>query len=131
MPLGGELPIPPTPRHLSSRGWRDPVEELPSKGYFSTRDDAFPGIIFALKLLSSSAIGVILMNSYREKDASVAAETYMPPTAPRMGENLKITICDLKPYIEQEKKDIRIEETVRPSNRRRRLRIYIPSLTLK
>ena len=71
------------------------------------------------------------MNSYREKNASVAAETYMAPLAPRMGENLKIMICDLKPYIEQEKKDITIEKTPRPSNRRRRLRIYIPSLTLK
>jgi hypothetical protein len=71
------------------------------------------------------------MNSSREKNASVAGQTYIPPLAPRMGENLKITICDLKPYIEQEKKDIRIDETAPPSNRRRRLRIYIPSLTLK
>ena len=100
-------------------------------GYFSTRDDAFTGIIFALKLLSRSATGVIFMNSYRENNTNVTDETYMPPLTPRTGENLKITTCDLKPYIEQEKKDIRIEETVRPSNRRRRLRIYIPSLTLK
>jgi hypothetical protein len=71
------------------------------------------------------------MSSYREKNTSVADETYMPPLAPRMGENLKFTIYDLNPYIEQEKKDIRIEETARPSNRRRKLRIYIPSLTLK
>ena len=71
------------------------------------------------------------MNSYRENNTSVADETYMPPLAPRTGENLKITICDLKPCIEQEKRDIRIEETARPSNRRRRLRIYIPSLKLK
>jgi hypothetical protein len=72
------------------------------------------------------------MNSYhREKNASVAGETYMPSLTPRMGENLKITTCDLKPFIEQEKRDIRIEETARPSNRRRRLRIYIPSLKLK
>jgi hypothetical protein len=71
------------------------------------------------------------MNSYREKNASMVAETYMPPSAPRIGENLKITMGDLKPYIEQEKKDIRIEETARRSNRRRRLRIYIPSLRLK
>ena len=71
------------------------------------------------------------MNSYREKNPSVAADTYMPPLAPMMGENFKIAICNLKPYIEQEKKGIRIEETARPSRRRRRLRIYIPSLTLK
>jgi hypothetical protein len=117
--------------NAAPHGWRYPVDELPSEGYFSTRDDAFGGIIFVLKLLSSSATGVIFMNSYREKNASVVAETYMPPFSAEDRRNLKITMGDVKPYIEQEKKDIGIEETARPSNRRRRLGIYIPSLTLK
>jgi hypothetical protein len=37
----------------------------------------------------------------------------------------------LESYIEQKQKDVRTKETKRPSNRRRRLRIYIPSLPLK
>jgi hypothetical protein len=71
------------------------------------------------------------MKLYREKNASVAGETYMPPLAQTMGESPKARICDLEEYIEQEQKEIRIKETVPPSNRRRRLRIYIPSLPLK
>lgn len=71
------------------------------------------------------------MESSREKSGGVGDETYMPPSALRTGENPNMRICDLETYIEQEQKAFRIKETARPSNRRRMLRVYIPSLPLK
>jgi hypothetical protein len=75
--------------------------------------------------------GVTLMGSSREKNGGVGEETYMPPSALGTGENPNLRICALEPYIEQEQKAFRIKETARPCKRRRRLRIYIPSLPLK
>jgi hypothetical protein len=71
------------------------------------------------------------MESSREKNGDVGDETYMPPSVLRTGENPDMRICALELYIEQEQKACGIKETARPCNRRRRLRIYIPSLPLK
>ena len=72
------------------------------------------------------------MGSLIEKNDGVEDETYTPPSALSTGENPKMRICDLEPDIGQEPKSIRINETAKPSNRRRRrLRIYIPTLPLK
>jgi hypothetical protein len=73
-------------------------------------------------------------------------DTYIAPAAVGSEENLKASICDLEPHINQEEKEIvrdKIErvdsefnttgiplkakkETARPSNRRRKIRVYIP-----
>ncbi len=79
-------------------------------------------------------------------------DTYIAPASIGSEENLKASICDLEPHINQEEKEIvrdkammlkeieRVEsefnttgiplkaneETARPSNRRRKIRVYIP-----
>ena len=76
--------------------------------------------------------GVTLVGELTEKNGGVGNETYTLPSALSTGESPKMRTCDLEPDIGQQPKSIRINETAKPSNRRRRrLRIYIPTLPLK
>lgn len=107
------------------------MEDLPSKATSVQEMTALPASCLRQSCFSNGAYGVTLMESSREKSGGVGDETYMPPSALGTGENPNMRICDLEPYIEQEQKAFRIKETARPSNRRRMLRVYIPSLPLK
>jgi hypothetical protein len=71
------------------------------------------------------------VDSKRQIQDQLGNDTYITPSAIGPEENLTVRICDLEPYIQQEEKEIRrTEETARSSNRRRKIRIFFPSLPL-
>ena len=85
--------------------------------------------------------GVTLMESFRGKNGGLGSnrliqeqigtevlrnDTHPEPAAIRSEENLKARICDLQPHINEEKEILRVKETARRSNRRRKVRVYFP-----
>jgi hypothetical protein len=82
------------------------------------------------------------MESFREKNGGLGSnrliqeqietevsrnDTYTEAAAIGSEENLKARICDLQPHINQEEKEIlTVKETTRRSNRRRKVRVYLP-----
>jgi hypothetical protein len=81
------------------------------------------------------------MESFRDKNGGLGSnrliqeqigtevlrnDTHPEPAAIRSEENLKARICDLRPHINEEKEILRVKETARRSNRRRKVRVYFP-----
>ena len=66
------------------------------------------------------------LSSKRLTQEQIGNDAYMTTAAIESEENLKARICDLQPHINEEKEILRVEETARRSNRRRKVRVYFP-----
>ncbi len=129
--------------------WRDPVEEFPSRAISVQDVTTLPGIIFAAKVIHYFVTrGVTLMKSITEKNGGLISDRL---SQEQIRAEFSTRICDLESHINRDEKEtvrakegiaeeikredcesdttgipIKAKETARPSNRRRKLRIYLP-----